>query len=70
MGAEKRGGVRLRARLPTRVTGRPVVTAPKSIVMAGSWFIRTCEERKDEELNLGHTTFKGQDYHLGKFPNR
>lgn len=70
MEAEKRGGVRLTARLPTRGIGRPVVTAPKCTVMAGGRFIRTCEERKDEELNLGRTTFKGQDYHLEKFPNR
>ena len=70
MEAEKRGGVRLTGRLPTRVTGSPVVTAPKCTVMAGGWFIKTCEERKDEELNLGCTTFKGQDYHLEKFPNK
>lgn len=70
MEAEKRGRVRLTARLPTRVTGSPVVTAPKCTVTAGGWFIRTCEERKDEELNLGRTTFKGQDYHLAKYSNR
>ena len=69
MEAEKGGGVRLTAGLPTRGIGRPVVTAPKCTVMAGGWFISTCESRKDEKLNLGRTTFKGQDYHLEKFPN-